>query len=125
MVEHTTHDTKVDLATRLAFVCTVCGPRVTFPSSSLSQIHPENYTVNKTLLPRLGPTAYYKLVEFVNEEHSRSYIKKSEMTKAWAVRPGLDNLMLSYDKTLYDFRRLVANYMEDWRTCHSNFSLVP
>jgi hypothetical protein len=32
-----------DLATRLAYVCTVCGPKTLFPTSSFSRLHPENY----------------------------------------------------------------------------------
>ena len=102
LVEHTTPDAKADLATKLAFVCAECGPRVSFPSSALSQIHPENYTINKTLLPRLGPTAYYKLVEFVNESNSNTFFYKSQLK---SVAPGLDTLMVSYDKSIYDFRR--------------------
>ena len=32
-----------DVVTRLAFVCTVCGPKAIFPTSPFSKTYPTNY----------------------------------------------------------------------------------
>jgi hypothetical protein len=66
-----------DLATRLAFVCNVCGPKTIFPTSSFSRIHPENFSVNKLLLPLLGPTAYYRLAEFLQTNQGKTFLKSA------------------------------------------------
>ena len=54
-----------DLATQLTFTCTLCSTATTFPNSPFSEIYPQNYSVNKHLLPMLGPKAYFELVQFV------------------------------------------------------------
>jgi hypothetical protein len=62
---HPTTNPQEDLSTRFAFVCTLCGPKSIFPSSAFSRVHPENFSINKRLLPLLGPTAYQRLGEFL------------------------------------------------------------
>ena len=62
LAEHCGYESKTDLATKLVFICSECGPKVSFMSSPMSRIHPENYTINKKLLPMLGPVAYYKVI---------------------------------------------------------------
>ena len=101
LAEHTTYDAKADLATKMVFLCSVCGPKVSFMSSAISRIHPENYSANKKLLPLLGPVAYYKLAQFVREETNRVVVKRGAMTTVTAQ----DNLMLSYDNSVYNFQR--------------------
>ena len=54
-----------DLVTRLAFICTVCGPKAIFPTSPFSKTYPSNYSLNKLLLPLLGPSAYFHLAQFL------------------------------------------------------------
>ena len=54
-----------DLATQLTFQCSLCQTATTFPNSPFSEIYPQNYSVNKHLLPMLGPKAYFELVQFV------------------------------------------------------------
>ena len=102
LVEHTTYNSRCDLATKMAFFCPECGPKASFTSSPISQCHPENYSVNKMVLPLLGPEAYYKLVNFVQQDNPRIIMKRSSLRKSVSAH---DTLMLSYDKTLFDFRR--------------------
>ena len=60
------------MATQLGLLCTTCGLQTIFPSSSFSADQPPNYSVNKTLLPALGPSAFYSLVHEVQKsEHSQ------------------------------------------------------
>ena len=54
-----------DLVTRLAFICTVCGPKAIFPTSPFSKTYPSNYSLNKLLLPLLGPSSYFHLAQFL------------------------------------------------------------
>ena len=42
-------------------------------TSSFSRIHPENFSVNKLLLPLLGPAAYFRLVEFLQFSSGQSF----------------------------------------------------
>jgi hypothetical protein len=42
-----------------------CHRATVFPNSSFSEEIPENYSVNKQLMMAMGPTAYYKLANFV------------------------------------------------------------
>ena len=101
LAEHTTFDSKADLATKMVFMCSVCGPKVSFMSSAISRLHPENYSANKKLLTLLGPVAYYKLAHFVKEETNRVVVKRSAMSTVTSQ----DNLMLSYDNSVYNFQR--------------------
>ena len=48
-----------------AFVCTVCGPKAIFPTSPFSKNYPSNYSLNKLILPLLGPSGYFHLSEFL------------------------------------------------------------
>ena len=92
-----------DLVTRLAFVCKICGPKVIFPTSPFSNNYPSNYSVNKLLLPLIGPYSYFHLVEF---------LQNNAGTHQEMITPGMflnhqrpPHLLLSADKAFYDFAR--------------------
>ena len=96
------------MATQLGLLCTTCGLQTIFPSSSFSADQPPNYSVNKTLLPALGPSAFYSLVHEVQKsEHSqRIHInhKRNGQTP-----PPRAKLLLSMDKRAYDLEAPAAD----------------
>ncbi len=94
-----------DLVTRLAFVCGVCGPKAIFPTSPFSKAFPSNYSLNKLLLPLIGPTAYFHLSSFLQhnpdpplEVSSGMYYQNSSDSK----KP---QLLVSLDHAYFDFAR--------------------
>ena len=95
-------DTKVDLATRLTILCKTCGPKVTFPSSPISECHPENFSVNKIVLPLLGPEGYTKLSKFLRESPGTSHMI---LRKDFPVQSFSETTMLNIDRAVYDFSR--------------------
>ena len=52
-----------DVVTRLAFVCTVCGPKAIFPTSPFSKTYPTNYSLNKLLTSKSN---HHYLVVYVH-----------------------------------------------------------
>ena len=67
MVEHCHEEARHELATTLAFLCTECGPKVSFLSSPMTSQPPVDYVVNKKLAGMLGPKAFRDLATFVQE----------------------------------------------------------
>eukprot|EP00090_Calanus_glacialis_P013471 TRINITY_DN22146_c0_g1_i1.p1 TRINITY_DN22146_c0_g1~~TRINITY_DN22146_c0_g1_i1.p1 ORF type:complete len:1179 (-),score=271.67 TRINITY_DN22146_c0_g1_i1:51-3149(-) len=63
-----------DLATQLALLCSTCGAQTIFTTSSFSAEDPPNYSVNKTLLPLLGPNAYFSLISQVQKSENSMMI---------------------------------------------------
>jgi len=99
---------QIDLATQLGLLCTTCGLQTIFPSSSFSADFPPNYSVNKALLPALGPSAFYSLVHEVQKsEHSqRIHInhKRNGLNP-----PPRAKLLLSMDKRAYNLEAPAAD----------------
>ena len=66
-MEHCHEEARHELATTLAFLCTECGPKVSFLSSPMTSQPPVDYVVNKKLAGMLGPKAFRDLAAFVQE----------------------------------------------------------
>ena len=90
-----------DLVTRLAFVCTVCGPKAIFPTSPFSKNYPSNYSLNKLLLPLLGPSAYFHLSEFLQHNPDTP----QEITTSAMFNNQKPQLLVSVDHAFFDFAR--------------------
>ena len=83
----------------LAFVCTICGPKAIFPTSPFSKIYPSNYSLNKKVLPLLGPSGYFHLLDFLqnNQDNPQEITTKFSNQKP--------KLLVPVDNTLFDFSR--------------------
>jgi len=71
LVENLSLCVKVDLATQMGFVCTTCGAQTMFTTSKFSTEKPNNFSINKHLMGKLGKAAYYKLAEELRTEDSK------------------------------------------------------
>ena len=71
LVENLSLCVKVDLATQMGFVCTTCGAQTMFTTSKFSTEKPNNFSINKHLMGKLGKAAYYKLAEELRPEDSK------------------------------------------------------
>ena len=90
-----------DIVTRLAFVCTVCGPKAIFPTSPFSKTYPTNYSLNKLLLPLIGPSAYFHLAQFVQQNPDAA----TEVVTTGAFSQQKPQLLVSVDHAFFDFAR--------------------
>lgn len=90
-----------DVVTRLAFVCTVCGPKAIFPTSPFSKTYPTNYSLNKLLLPLLGPSSYFHLAQFLQQNPDAP----QEITTSGAFSHQKPQLLVSVDHAFFDFAR--------------------
>lgn len=65
LLELPAHRSQIGLATHLILRCSVCTKSTVFPNSAFSRQYPANYSINKLMLPLLGPASYYKLTNFL------------------------------------------------------------
>ena len=87
LAENLSEDCKVDLATQLAFICSTCGNQTLFPTSSFCLSEPQNYTINKNLLTKIGRTAFISLIkEFNSPKEKIQPIKFRNWSKA-SIKP--------------------------------------
>jgi len=90
-----------DVVTRLAFVCTVCGPKAIFPTSPFSKTYPTNYSLNKLLLPLLGPSSYFHLSQFLQHNPDAP----QEILTSGTFSHQKPQLLVSVDHAFFDFTR--------------------
>jgi hypothetical protein len=90
-----------DVVTRLAFVCVICGPKAIFPTSPFSKTYPSNYSLNKLLLPLLGPSSYFHLASFLQESPDQP----QEVNPAFNAAAKKPQLLVSMDHAYFDFSR--------------------
>ena len=90
-----------DLVTRLAFVCAVCGPKAIFPTSPFSKNYPSNYSLNKLMLPLIGPSGYFHLSEFLQHNPDTP----QEVTTSSMFNNQKPQLLVSVDHAFFDFAR--------------------
>jgi len=62
----------------LALVCTECNKATIFSSSPFSESMPANFSINKHILREIGPTAYFKLVRFLQRTETEGYHKRTK-----------------------------------------------
>lgn len=91
-----------DLATQFNFVCSKCNKTTVFSNSPFSKMYPNNYSINKHLMPQLGTNAFFKLVQFVQKTEFTNPNVRSAKSSA--------QLVLSMDN--YKFSLLPKNNME-------------
>ena len=89
-----------DLATHLALLCSTCGAQTIFSTSSFSTEDPPNYSVNKTLLPLLGPNAYYSLISEVQKSENSMLININMKAAKNRIQQRA-KLIMSLDKKMY------------------------
>ena len=86
--------------TQLALLCSTCGAQTIFSTSSFSTEDPPNYSVNKTLLPLLGPNAYFSLISEVQRSEN-SMLININMKAAKNKIQQRAKLIMSLDKKVY------------------------
>jgi len=107
-----------DLATQMALLCSVCGNQTIFTSSSYSDEEPTNYSINKSLLPLLGPGAYYNLCSFVQKSENSLPVHIKAPRYAHVGQKA--KLIMSLDKNSFtnlDETFQVSNLPDDANIC--------
>jgi len=92
---------QVDLATQLGLLCSVCGVQTIFSTSSFSEEEPPNYSVNKAMLPQLGPFAYYSLVNIIQRTVGSVKVNVNMKREGHSI-PHKAKLFVSVDRKSYN-----------------------